>query len=130
MEINNPMEKYRQKIGQLGERLAIKFLKEKGYKILDKNIHFREGEIDILAKIGKKTIFFEVKTRTSKIFGYPEEALNKKKIAKISKTIDNYLINHPKIKDWQADCLSINLNFSHKLAKICHIKNLDFSDLT
>lgn len=123
------MEKYRQKIGKLGERLAIKFLQKKGYKIIDKNIYFREGEIDILAEIGKKTVFFEIKTRTGDKYGYPEEALTKRKMAKISKIINNYLLTHPEINNWQVDCLSINFDFLLKSAKIYHIKNLDFSDL-
>jgi len=123
------MKKYRQKIGQLGERIAEKFLKEKGYKIIDKNIHSRYGEIDILAKIKQKYVFFEIKARTSLSCGYPEEAINYQKLAKISRTINNYLIKHYKITDWQADCLSIKLDLSDKSAKIYHLKDLDFSDL-
>ena len=122
------MKKYQQKIGKLGEVLAIKFLKAKNYQILDKNIYFRSGEIDILAKFEEKIVFFEVKTRTTTNFGFPEESLNRKKLAKISQTINNYLNEHPEIIDWQADCLSINLDFSKKKAKIYHLKNLDFSD--
>lgn len=123
------MDKYRQKLGKFGESLAIKFLKAKKYKIIDKNLFFRSGEIDILAKIEKKLVFFEVKTRTTKTFGYPEEAISRKKMTKISQTINNYLIQHPKVKDWQADCLSISINFFQKTAKIYHLKNLDFSDI-
>lgn len=121
------MNGYKQKLGKLGEALAVKFLKAKKYKIINKNLFFRSGEIDILAKNGKKLVFFEVKTRTTGTFGYPEEAVNRKKMAKINQTINNYLLKNPKIKDWQADCLSVTINFSKKTAKIYHIKNLDFS---
>ena len=124
------MSQYRQKIGKLGERLAIKFLQNKGYQILNKNIYFRGGEIDILAKFKERIIFIEVKTRTNHRFGYPEESLDKKKMAKISQAVNNYLFKHPEIIDWQVDCLSITYDFSRKLAKIYHIKNLDFSDLS
>lgn len=122
------MEKYRQKIGLLGEKLASKFLLDKGYKIIDKNISRRCGEIDILAKFREKYIFFEIKTRTSLKFGYPEEAINSKKIAKISQTINKILEVCPNIKSWQFDCLSVLLDFNKKKAEIYHLKNLDLAE--
>jgi len=123
------MKKYQQKLGKFGERIALKFLQDKGYDVIDKNKYYRTGEIDIIAKKGRKIVFFEVKTRTNYNFGYPENALDKKKLAKISQSIIKFLNEHPGITEWETDCLSINYDFSHKLAKIYHIKNLDFSDL-
>jgi putative endonuclease len=106
------MSQYCKKIGKLGENLAIRFLRDKGYQILEKNVYFRSGEIDLLTKHKGKIVFFEIKTRTNKKFGYPEESLNKKKMAKISQAINNYLFEHPEISNWQADCLSITYEFS------------------
>jgi putative endonuclease len=118
------MEKYRQKIGKLGEGLAIRYLKKKGYEIIAQNIFYRSGEIDILAKIKRKYYFIEVKTRTSNAFGYPEEGLNDGKLDKIYQTVEKYLLEHSKIKDWQVDCLSVELNINEKLAKIYHLKDI------
>lgn len=65
-----------QEIGKLGEDLAVKYLKNKKYIILDRNYRCRQGEMDIIAKDEEKIIFIEVKTRTTIKFGRPAEAVN------------------------------------------------------
>ena len=72
-------------LGKAGEATALNFLKTKGYRILARNYKTKLGEIDIIA-VDKDTVcFVEVKTRTSKRFGLPEEAVclfKQKQIAK------------------------------------------------
>ena len=51
-----------QTVGSLGEELTVKFLKKRGYKILDRNYRRPWGELDIVAKLKKKVHFVEVKT--------------------------------------------------------------------
>lgn len=68
------------KIGQSGEKLAGDFLKKQGFKILETNFKSKFGEIDIIALEKDILVFVEVKTRTSRAFGLPEEAINKRKI--------------------------------------------------
>lgn len=63
-------------IGILGERLAVKYLKNKQYIILDRNYRCRQGEMDIIAKDNEEIVFIEVKTRTTIKFGRPAEAVN------------------------------------------------------
>ena len=70
-------------IGRLGEEEAIKFLKSKGYKVLERNARSKIGEIDIVAKTKKEIVFIEVKTRSSEGFGFPSEAVNRRKILKL-----------------------------------------------
>ena len=69
-----------------------------GYKILEKNFKVKCGEIDIIAKDNDEYVFIEVKTRTSKKYGMPVEAVdnNKKKhIVNVSRyyIYKNYLQN-------------------------------------
>jgi putative endonuclease len=65
-----------QKTGELGENLAEKYLKKKGYRIIERNYTIPQGEIDIIAKEGNDLIFVEVKA----ISVSPEtfDSLNKK----------------------------------------------------
>ncbi|MCL5674951.1 MAG: YraN family protein [Candidatus Omnitrophica bacterium] len=77
--------------GNLGENLAVSFLKEKGYIILERNYRTRFAEIDIIAKDKNEIVFIEVKTRTSNLFGEPQEAVNRLKINKIEKASVVYL---------------------------------------
>ena len=62
-------------LGKLGESKAVEFLKEKGYKIIEKNYLKRTGEIDIIAfdPEYKEYVFTEVKKRTNLSFVYHEE---------------------------------------------------------
>lgn len=80
-----------QEIGKLGEDIAVNYLKQKGYKILDRNFECRQGEIDIIATDKNEIVFIEVKTRTSNKYGTPSEAVNKIKQKHMLQTIKYYL---------------------------------------
>jgi len=83
---NIPLE-----IGKIGEEKAIVFLKNNGYKILDKNFRTRFGEIDIIAEEKNDIVFIEVKTRTNYSFGVPQLAVDIKKQKKITKAALHYI---------------------------------------
>jgi putative endonuclease len=88
------MLNHRQELGKLGEAMACDFLKKQGYKILDQNYRTRGGEIDIVAKEGETIVFVEVKTRATKTFGLPEEAIDNRKQHKLALTAEHYLAVH------------------------------------
>lgn len=85
--------------GSSGEDLAISYLKKHGYRILERNFHSRVGEIDIIAKDGQVLVFVEVKTRWSKKFGNPQEAVTPWKLQSIIKTANYYKLLHPELPD-------------------------------
>jgi len=82
---------FRFSLGDRGEMAACSFLKEKGYKILEKNYKCKLGEIDLIASRKGRLAFIEVKTRTSAQFGTPQEAVDYKKQNKIFKLAQWYL---------------------------------------
>lgn len=71
--------KKNKRLGEKGEKLAVKHLKKLGYKILERNYKNAFGEVDIIAKRGDVLSFCEVKTRLSDSFGAPSEAVDRKK---------------------------------------------------
>lgn len=79
------MSKQRQQFGRIGEEAAARFLEEHGYKILARNYKTKLGEIDIIAEDCQTLCFIEVKTRSSRRFGLPSEALSSSKQRQISK---------------------------------------------
>ena len=79
------------KVGKWGEELALDYLKNNNYKILEKNFKCKIGEIDLIAKIDDVIVFVEVKTRSSDMFGRPREAVNFYKQKKIRSIALNYL---------------------------------------
>ena len=80
-----------QLFGKKSESTAVKYLKKKGYKILEQNYSNELGEIDIIAKDKKTLVFVEVKARRSTHFGNPKWALTSKKKRKISMVALYYL---------------------------------------
>ncbi len=81
------------KTGSWGEKLAVNFLKKKGYKILQKNFHSKIGEIDIVAEDNGTLVFVEVKTRFTPKYGKPEESVSLKKLERIKKVGQLFLLN-------------------------------------
>src|SRR6056297_1134204 len=106
------MSKYNKKLGRWGEELAEKYYQGKGYKFLTKNWSTREGEIDLIFCKNKDLIFVEVKTRTTTIFGYGEQAVNDRKKEKIKKAIKEYRLKNEKFDDYfpRFDILVVELN--------------------
>jgi putative endonuclease len=82
---------HRSTIGAIGELLAIKALKKKGYKIIERNYRSKFGEIDIVAQEGRTLAFVEVKTRRTARFGGPKTAVTPGKQRKISMVALEYL---------------------------------------
>lgn len=84
-------------LGRISENFAVELLIKKGYKILDRNFRSRFGEIDVVAMQKDTLVFVEVKARTSRRFGAPEEAVTKSKLDKIIKTGQYYSLVHPEV---------------------------------
>lgn len=80
-----------QAFGKAGEVLALRYLKKKGYKILERNYTCPLGEIDIVARDKKTIVFVEVKTRRSMSYGSARFAITPHKQRKISMTALYYL---------------------------------------
>ncbi len=97
-----------QKTGELGEDLAVSYLKNDRFSIVERNFNNKFGEIDVVAKKDGKIYFFEVKT------GYknginPAENLSRNKITKFLKSVEYYcLINN--ISNFEAKGIIIILN--------------------
>jgi len=94
-------------LGSEGEDLAVRFLKKKGYVILERNYKNVIGEIDIVARDGNTMVFVEVKTRANNTFGYPFEAVTRNKIRKIKNLALLYLKKHKKEFPVRFDVVSI-----------------------
>lgn len=68
-----------QEVGNRGEQIAIDYLTEKGYKILEHNWYFRKKEIDIIAEKEDFIVIIEVKSRSVGFQENPRDAVNMKK---------------------------------------------------
>ncbi|WP_339136850.1 MAG: YraN family protein [Candidatus Electrothrix sp. GW3-4] len=81
----------RKATGRSGEDLAAQYLEQQGYTILERNYRLRIGEVDIIARDGEDLVFIEVKTRRTKRFGSPFEAVDIRKQQQIVKIASAYV---------------------------------------
>ena len=134
-----------QKIGELGENIAVRFLVKHGFSILDRNYTKKWGEIDIIAEKDKKLYFIEVKSVSRETLNTfipksyndsddryehrPEDNMHPWKLKRLSRTIQTYLLSPPSLKlrragkkieemEWQVDLLVVFLDIKNKKAKI------------
>lgn len=114
---------YTQKIGRFGEDEAVKYLEQKGYKILDRNFSCKRGEIDIVALDKKEIVFIEIKARVSLKYGLPSEAVTKNKLKHIYKTAEYYLyIRNLENHDTRIDVIEVYIK--NKKIIINHLKQV------
>jgi len=114
----------RKELGNTGEKLARDFLKKKGYKIRDTNFRCREGEIDIVAEKKGCLVFVEVRTKTSSVFGSPEESVTFAKKEKLIASALTYLNNHQNLPEsWRIDFVAVELDQKGKAKRIELIEN-------
>lgn len=81
-------------LGRWGEDLAAQHLEAAGYEVLARNWRCREGELDIVARLGGELVFVEVKARSGVGFGEPAEAVHRVKARRI----------HVLAAKWLAEC--------------------------
>jgi len=117
--------------GDLGEKLAVKYLKNKAYQILDvnfqNNLGRRLGEVDIIAQDKHDLVFVEVKTREMKKYAetLPEENITRAKLIRLEKIAAAYIrLKQLDDLDYRFDAISVWLDLEGKKAKIKHIENL------
>lgn len=97
-------------LGQKGEELARRFLENKGYQLLERNVRFKVGELDLVCRDGEWTVFVEVKTRTSKDYGRPEESVTESKLSKLIRAAQRYLLYlHEGNSQWRIDVVAVDM---------------------
>ncbi|MDO9231248.1 MAG: YraN family protein [bacterium] len=123
----------KQNLGFLGEEAAVKFLRDNGYKILDRNFQNnlgrRLGEIDIIAKElrNSEIVFVEVKTRDYEKYKdtLPEENITSAKLRKLNKIASVYLrIKNLNNAPYRFDAISVWISNETGESKIKHIPSL------
>ena len=95
-----------QKVGAWGEGVAAKYLENRNYSIVARNVRTPYGEIDIVAEKDGFTTFIEVKTRTSSSMGLPEISVTPRKQAHMLAAAESYAQEN-EIDHWQIDVIAV-----------------------
>lgn len=96
-------------MGRWGEEVAAEYLRAKGYKIVERNWHYRHREIDIIAyaPYSGTLCFVEVKARRNDHFGDPEFAVNRKKMWFLTIAANHYIRSRAIDTQAQFDVIAI-----------------------
>jgi len=113
----------RDREGRLGEGIARWRLILAGYRIVETNYRTRYGEIDIVAKDGDDLVFVEVKTKRSKEYGQPEEAVDERKQNKITRMALMYLTEREGGRDVACRFDVVTVDLSGMLPRVRVIPN-------
>ncbi|HUA37818.1 MAG TPA: YraN family protein [Candidatus Sulfopaludibacter sp.] len=86
--------------GELGERVAKRYLRRRGLKFLTANFRSERGEIDLIFRDGECLTFIEVKTRSSEDWTRPAAAVNAERRRRLSRAALDYLrlLKNPRVK--------------------------------
>lgn len=144
------MKTQKQKIGMIGENIAVKHLVKHGYKIIERNYLKKWGEIDVIAKQNNVLRFIEVKSRnvSYETFGEsepktdlfikpvrptsqndwfrPEENVHPWKRKRLSRAIRTYLAERqiPEDQEFQIDVIAVFIDLTNKKAKLRITENI------
>ncbi|MDT5371992.1 MAG: putative endonuclease [Mycobacterium sp.] len=110
-------------LGQVGEAVAARVLGDAGLEVIDRNWRCARGEIDIVASDGSTLIFCEVKTRSSRMFGDPLEAVHPIKAMRLRLLACMWLADHPggRWGDIRFDVISV-LKAPGVAARVRHVR--------
>lgn len=108
-------------LGRFGESYAVGYLTRRGLRILDRNVRYRVGEIDIVALDGQTYVFVEVKCRRTSTFGSPEESITARRYQHIVLAGQSYLqsIGSPDAA-CRIDLVAIEVDASGRVTR-CHL---------
>ncbi len=104
--------------GKIGEELALKELRLKGYEILHTNWRYGNDEVDIIAKDNQMIVFIEVKTRRTNYFGEPEIFVDKKKQFFLIRAANRFAEKYNFMDEFRFDIVSVLINSNQQEVKI------------
>ncbi len=109
-----------QYIGQLGENIAVRYLSDKGFEVIERNFRQKWGEIDIIAQKGGVLHFVEVKSIQGSYRA--EENVHAQKIKRLKRTILTYL--NGKDVEFEFSVLVVHIDLKKKTQRVESIENI------
>jgi putative endonuclease len=127
------------KVGAWGEDIAAVYLKRKGFTIIDTNYLKKWGEIDIVSRetsknkdiihfVEVKTVSYETRNELERAVSYgtwrPEENVHPKKLKRLYRTIESWLLENNDNSNWQIDIVSVRIVPRERYAIVKFIPNI------
>ena len=116
------MTKHNQRLGQLGEQIAARWLTRKGWRIVYRRFKNGRRDIDIVAQRDALVAFVEVKARKGSEFGDPVEAVDHRKQRELAKSAHVWIDRHGRSEEaYRFDVVGVLVDGDRVLVK--HVEN-------
>lgn len=102
--------------GRVGEERAVDWLRRQGYRIVERNVATKAGEIDVVAHDGDVLCFIEVKARATRAYGPAVEAVTPHKQRRLARAASLYLVRHPTDAPCRFDVLGMDMTDDRDLS--------------
>ncbi len=124
--------------GALGEAIARQYLQNQGFRIIESNYRKQWGEIDVIAErhgiinfVEVKTVSYETKPDLESAVAHrtwrPEENVHPKKLAKLHRAIESWLLEKNWQGEWQIDVLAVRVVPRETFSTVKLIENVILS---
>jgi putative endonuclease len=114
----------RRPLGAFAERVAAAHLERRGYRIVQRNVHLRVGEIDLVALHDGQTVLVEVRSRREGDLGTPLASLSRSKQRRMRLTAEAFLALHPELpEEARIDLVAVTLSRGGRVTGVDIVPN-------
>ena len=116
------MSAARQAFGELGERIAERWLRRRGWRIIQRRFKNGRRDIDLVVERDGTVAFVEVKARRGAEFGGPVQAVNYRKRKELERSALIWIDRHGQnTETYRFDVIGVLLDGAE--VRICHVEN-------
>lgn len=116
------MSAARQAFGELGERIAERWLRRRGWRVVQRRFRSGRRDIDLVVERDGTVAFVEVKARKGAEFGGPVQAVNHRKRKELERSALVWIDRHGReAESYRFDVVGVLLNGAD--VRICHVEN-------
>ena len=116
------MSAARQAFGELGERIAERWLRRRGWRVVQRRFRSGHRDIDLVVERDGTVAFVEVKARQGADFGGPVQAVNYRKRKQLERSAMVWIDRHgQESESYRFDVVGVLLNGAE--VRVCHVEN-------
>lgn len=113
-------------IGQASESIASAYLQNQGLKLIEKNFHCAQGEIDLIMEDKDYLVFVEVRFRKHRDYGNSIETISRSKQNRLTRTAQHYLQQHGLMYKTNCRFDVLGLNAQEKITWIKNVFDVEY----
>jgi putative endonuclease len=116
------MSAARQAFGELGERIAERWLRRRGWRVVQRRFRSGHRDIDLVVERDGTVAFVEVKARQGAEFGGPVQAVNYRKRKQLERSALVWIDRHGReAESYRFDVVGVLLHGAD--VRVCHVEN-------